>query len=67
MREGGTPILRHGRKVLRVMTPLFVILIRCGPYCMVLPDRLTPLSAEKISLCLSHLVPDIRGHKFGLI
>ncbi len=26
-----------------------------------------PLSAEIISLCLSHLVPKIRGHKVGLI
>ncbi len=28
---------------------------------------LPPISAKKISLCLSHLVPDIRGHKVGLI
>ncbi len=26
-----------------------------------------PLSAEKIGLSLSHLVPEILGHKFGLI
>ncbi len=29
--------------------------------------RLTPHSAEIISLCLSHLVPEIHGHKVGLI
>ncbi len=28
---------------------------------------LVPLSADKISLCLSHLVPEIHGHKIGLI
>ncbi len=50
MREGGTPILRHGRKVLRVMTPLFVILIRCGPYCMVHPDLIDLLFLLKNSV-----------------
>ncbi len=29
--------------------------------------RFTPLSAEKISLCLSHLVPEISEHKLDLI
>ncbi len=29
--------------------------------------RWPPLSVEKISLCLSHLVPEIHGHKVGLI
>ncbi len=39
-----------------VMTLIFVIV-----------DPIWSLSAKKISLCLAHLVPEIHGHKVGLI
>ncbi len=35
-------------------------------YCATRSDY-PPLSTEKISLCISHLVPEIHGHKVGLI
>ncbi len=67
MWEGGTPILRHCRKFCSD-DPRFcdcrsdlVPIVWCNQI------RLPPLSAEKISLCLSHLVPEIRGHKVSLI
>ncbi len=37
------------------------------PILYLITIRLTPLSEEKISLSLSHLVPEILGPKFGLI
>ncbi len=63
MGKGGTPILRHGRKVPRWWPPFLWLSIWFGPYCIMQP----PLSAEIISLCLSHLVTEIWGHKVGLI
>ncbi len=61
MGEGCTLILRHGRKVLVIVDPIWSLL-----YSATRSDC-PPLSAEKISLCLSHLVPEIHGHKVGLI
>ncbi len=51
-----------------VMTPVFVIvdLIWTLLYGATNSDWL-PLSAKKNSLCLSHLVPEIGGHKVVLI
>ncbi len=54
--RGGTPILRHGREVPRWWPPFWGFPF-WGP----------PLSAEKIGLSLSHLVPEILGPKFGII
>ncbi len=66
--KGGTPILRHGRKILQWWPPFLWLSIRFGPYCMVQPDPIDPLFLQKkISLCLSYLVLEIRGHKIGLI
>ncbi len=63
---GGGYSHTHGRKVPRWWTPFLQLSIWFGPYCMVQPiDRL--FLQKKISLCLSHLVPEIRGHKVGLI
>ncbi len=51
-----------------VMTTVFVIVIQIWSllYVATRSDR-PPLSAEKISLCLSHLVLEIHGHKVGQI
>ncbi len=64
MEERCTPILRNGRKVPQWWTPVFVIvnLIWSLLYSATRSDR-PPLSTEKISLCLSLLVPEICGHK----
>ncbi len=40
--EGGTPILRHSRKVPEWWPPFLWWLIRFGPYCMVQPDPIDP-------------------------
>ncbi len=53
--EGVIPILRHGRKVPRWWPSFLWLSIRFGPYCMVKLDW-PPLSVEKISLWLSHLI-----------
>ncbi len=50
--EWGTPILRHGRKVLR-WWPLFLwFSIRFGPYCMGQPDSIDPLFLQKKTVCV---------------
>ncbi len=44
--------------------PFLWLSIRFGPYCMVQLDPINPLFLQKKSVCvLSHLVPEIRGHK----
>ncbi len=61
----GTPILVHCREVPQWLPPIWVPI---GPYFMlhyVLIDP--PLSAEKIGLSLSHLVPKISRPKVGLM
>ncbi len=63
MGEWGTPILRHGRKVLWWWPQFLQLSIRFGPYCTVQPD----LILQKKSVCVSHLVPEIHWHKVGLI
>ncbi len=65
---GGTLILRYGRKVLWWWPPFLWLSIQFAPYCMVQPYPIDTLFLQKkISLCLSHLVPEIHGHKVGLI
>ncbi len=59
--------IRNGRKVLRWWPQFLQLLIRFGPYCTVQPDPIDPLFLKKKSMCLSHLVPEIRWHKVGLI
>ncbi len=61
----GTPILGHGREVPQ-WWPLFLRFAIClGPYASWRSDW-PALSAEKISLSLSHLVSEILGPKVGL-
>ncbi len=49
------------------MTPVFQIFDPIGSILYLNTIRLTPFSAEKISLSLSHLVPEILGPKVGII
>ncbi len=50
------------------MTPVFEIVKLIGSlFYTTTPSNWPPLSAEKISLSLSHLVPEILGPKVGLI
>ncbi len=58
---GGTPILGHGKGGSVGFS------IRLVPILYLNTIRLTPLSAEKIGLSLSHLVLNILGPKVGLI
>ncbi len=66
--EGGTPIHKHGRKVLWWWPPFLRLSIQFGPYCIVQPNPIDPLFLQKrINLCISYLVPEICGHKVGRI
>ncbi len=51
-----------------VMTPIFAIVDPILSLLYGAPDPIDPLFLQKkISLCLSHLVPEINGDKGGLI
>ncbi len=63
----GTPILRHGREVSRWWPPFWGFTIRLGPYFIPQHNPIDPLFLQKISLSLSHLLPEILGPKIGLI
>ncbi len=64
--EGGTLIIRHGRKAPR-WWPLCDCQSNLVPIVWCNQIWLTPSFFRKICLCLSHLVPEIHGHKVGLI
>ncbi len=62
----GTPIRGHGREVPRRWPPFWDFHSDCVPILYLNTIRYWPsLSAEKVGLSLSHLVPDILGPKVG--
>ncbi len=63
----GTPILGHGWEVPWGWPLFWGFLIRLGPYFIPQHNLIDPLFLQEKSVCLSHLVPEILGPKFGLI
>ncbi len=65
---GGSPTHGHAREVSAVKILVFVIFNLNGSLFYTLtPSKWPPLSAEKLCLSLSHLVPEILGPKVGPI
>ncbi len=51
----GTPLLRHGRKVLQWWSPFLRLSIPFGPYCMVQVDLIDPIFVLEKSVCVYHI------------